>query len=107
MSIGIPRIKDSNTETLSGTKVLTAADAYIQILDPGGSARELDMPSGTGTQGGRCVVVNAAAASEAITVKQSDSSTTVVVIDQNESAELVCTGQSAAAGWQVVGITES
>ncbi|MBN86836.1 MAG: hypothetical protein CL885_04865 [Dehalococcoidia bacterium] len=107
MSIGIPRIKDANTETLSGAKVLTAADAYHQNLDCGGSAREVDLPSGTGTQGGEVMITNASDAAEAITVKQSDSSTTVIVIDQNESAQLVCNGVSAAAGWQAVGITES
>ena len=107
MSIGIPRIKDANTETLADNATLTAASAYHQNLDPGGSAREVDMPSGTGTQGGECMITNAADAAEAITVKQSDSSTTVIVIDQNQSALLVCNGVSAAAGWQVVGVTEA
>ena len=101
MSIGIPRIRDANTETLtSDPTVLTAASAYHQNLDPGGAARELDLPSGTGTQGGEVMITNAADAAEAITVKQSDSSTTVIVIDQNQSALLVCNGVSAAAGWQ-------
>ena len=106
MSIGVPRIKDANTETMTATGVLTAASAYHQILDPDG-AKELDMPNGTTTQGGRCVITNSADAAEAITVKQSDSSTTVVVIDQNESATLVCTGAGSTTGWQVVGITEA
>ena len=106
MSIGIPRIRDANTETLTGTKVLVANDAYHQILDPDG-AREVDMPSGPNTQGGRCMITNAASGAEAITVKQSDSSTTVIVIDQNQSAELVCNGGATTNGWQAVGITES
>ena len=107
MSIGIPRIKDANTETLSDDPtVLTAASAYHQILDPAG-AKELDLPSGTGTQGGEVMITNTADAAEAITVKQSDSSTTVAVIDQNQSALFVCNGVSAAAGWQIVGITEA
>ena len=107
MSIGAPQYADTNTETLAATKVLVANDAYHQNLDCGGSGREVDMPSGTATQGGRCMITNASGAAEAITVKQSDSSTTVIVIDQNESAELVCNGVSAAAGWQAVGVTES
>jgi hypothetical protein len=107
MSIGIPRIRDANTETLtSDPTVLTANSAYHQILDPDG-AKELDLPSGTGTQGGEVMITNTAGGAEAITVKQSDSSTTVAVIDQNQSALLVCNGVSAAAGWQVVGITEA
>ena len=98
MSIGIPRIKDGNTETMTGTGVLTAASAYHQILDAGGSTRELDMPSGTGTKGGECMVTNTGG--EAITVKQSDSSTTVIAIATGESALLLCNGLSAANGWQ-------
>lgn len=105
MSIGIPRIRDVNTETLtSNPTVLTAASAYHQNLDSDG-AKEVDMPSGTGTQGGECMITNTGG--ESITVKQSDSSTTVIVIDTAQSALLVCNGVSAAAGWQAVGITEA
>lgn len=106
MSIGIPRIKDANTETLTGTRVLTVGDAYHQILDPGGSGREVDMPDGT-LQGMECMVTNSADMSEALTIKQSDSSTTVIVIDQNQSALLVCNGGGSVTGWQSAGITES
>jgi len=68
MSIGIPRIKDANTETLtSDPTVLTAASAYHQILDSDGN-KDVDMPSGTGTQGGECVITNTGG--ETITVKQ-------------------------------------
>jgi hypothetical protein len=105
MSIGIPRIRDANTETLtSNPTVLTAASAYHQIIDSDG-AKDVDMPSGTGTQGGECMITNTGG--ESITVKQSDSSTTVIVIDTAQSALLVCNGASAAAGWQAVGITEA
>lgn len=98
MSIGIPRIRDANTETMGGTVVLTAASAYHQNLDPGGSARELDLPSGTGTQGGEVMITNTGG--EVITVKQSDSSTTLITLAAGESALLLCNGVSAAAGWQ-------
>jgi hypothetical protein len=58
MSIGIPRIRDANTETLtSNPTVLTAASAYHQNLDSDG-AKDVDMPSGTGTQGGECMITN-------------------------------------------------
>ena len=97
MSIGIPRIRDANTETMTGTLVLTAASAYHQILDPDGT-RELDLPSGTGTQGGEVMVTNTGG--EVITVKQSDSSTTLITLAAGESALLLCNGLSAAAGWQ-------
>ena len=107
MSIGAPQYGDTNTETLSGTKTLVANDSYHQNLDAGGSGRTVVLPSGTATQGGRVHITNASDMAEALTVQQSDASTTVIVIDQNESAELVCNGVSAAAGWQSVGITEA
>ena len=107
MSIGIPRIEDVNVETLGGTKTLVANDAYHQVLDPGGSGRTVVLPSGTGTQGGEVLIQNSADMAEAITVQQSDASTTVIVIDQNESALLLCNGQSTTTGWQAAGITES
>ena len=117
MTIGAPQYKDNNTATLSATYefpgssstdlVLAADDAYLQTLDCGGGARTIVMPAGDGTQGGRCMIINMSDAAEAITVQQSDASTTVLVIDQNESAEVVCNGQSTTTGWQAVGVTES
>ena len=108
MSIGAPQYKDSRTKTdMDDTLTLVANDAYHQNLDANGSARNLVMPAGDGTQGGRCMIINMSDAAEAITVQQSDASTTVLVIDQNESAEVVCNGQSTTTGWQAVGITES
>ena len=98
MSIGIPRIKDGNTETLTDNPtVLTAASAYHQRIDSDG-AKDVDMPSGTGTQGGECMITNTGG--ETITVKQSDSSTTIIAIAAGESALLLCNGLSAANGWQ-------
>ena len=107
MSIGAPQYKDNNTEALADNKTLVANDAYLQTLDCGGSARNLVMPAGDGTQGGRCMIINMSDSTEAITVQQADASTTVLVIDQNESAEVVCNGQSTTTGWQAVGVTES
>lgn len=107
MSIGAPQYKGTNTETLAGTKTLVANDDVFQNLDPGGAGRTVVMPSGTATLGGRVHITNAADAAENITVQQSDASTTVATISQNESAEFVCNGVSAAAGWQAVGIAET
>lgn len=107
MSIGAPMYPATNTETLAGTKTLVHTDDNYQNLDCGGSARIVVLPSGTATLGGVCHITNASDAAEAITVQQSDASTTVVVIDQNQSATMICTGVSAAAGWQTHGITES
>ena len=106
MSIGIPRIQDNNTETLGADKTLVVGDAYYQTLDPAGT-RTVILPAGDSSQGARVMIQNTADQSEAITVQQSDASTTVAVIDQNESAEFVCNGQSTTTGWQAVGITEA
>lgn len=105
MSIGMPKYRDKKEETLDDNKVLTAADAYHQILDAGGSGREVDLPSGTGTQGGEVMITNSGG--EDLTIKQSDSSATVAVVSTTESALFVCTGVSAAAGWQAAGLAET
>ena len=99
MSIGIPRIKDNNTETLSGTKTLVVGDAYFQTLDPGGSARNVVLPAGDSSQGAEVMIQNTADGSEDITVQQSDASTAVATVGQNESGEFVCNGQSTTTGW--------
>ena len=106
MSIGAPQYADKNVETLTGTKTFVVGDAYHQVLDPDGN-RVVVMPDSLTTQGGRCMITNEASTTETITVQQSDASTTVAVIDQNESAEFVCNGGPTTTGWQAVGITEA
>ena len=44
MSIGIPRIRDANTETMDGTLVLTAASAYPVLLQTHRGQDSGDMP---------------------------------------------------------------
>ena len=105
MSIGIPRIRDANTEDLTGTKTLVAGDAYHQILDANGSSRNLVCPAGPTTQGGEFMLTNSGG--EDITVQQSDASTTVAVVASTESAMFVCNGDAATNAWQTVGIAET
>ena len=95
MSIGIPGIRDANSETLSGTKTLTLNDARTQILDPGGAGRQLTLPAET--NGVELIVSNSADASEDITVKEDGGATTIVVISQNEDAFLTSDGTSWVA----------
>jgi len=73
-----------NTETLGATRVLLDRDAHVQKLDPGGSAREVDLRKAT--KGDWFLIVNAADASENLTIKQPDSSTTLATVNQNEAA---------------------
>ena len=106
MSIGIPRIKDANTEDLGeATKTLVAGDAYHQILDAGGTGQNVVCPSGITTQGGEFMLTNSGG--ETLTVKQSDASTTVAAVATAKSAKFVCNGDGIVKGWQAVGITES
>jgi len=90
MSIGVDRIKDLNTETLGANKTLGVGDAFIQRIDPGGSARDILLPAEA--QGLHVLINNTANASEALTVKEDGDSTTIVSIAQNEEAELWCDG---------------
>ena len=90
MSIGITRIEDVNTETLTGQKTLTVNDARIQRLDPGGAGRDVLLPAEE--QGLRVTIVNTADAAEDLTVKEDSDTTTIVTISQNEDAELYCDG---------------
>ena len=120
------KYESSNAETLSGAKTLAVTDAKFQFLDPGGSARNVDLPDlrtlttdtnseGTGdagtdryvdAQGGYFVISNTADASEVITVRGWNGSSTTGTIctpTQNETALLHWTG--ATNGW--IGIAGS
>lgn len=78
-----------NVETLSGDKTLLATDEQRQVLDPGGAARNVDLPADQ--EGLEYVIVNTADAAETITVRDADTNT-VVSIAQNESARVMNTG---------------
>ena len=116
----------SNAETLSAAKSLAVTDAKYQFLDPGGSARNVDLPDlraktsdsnseGTGTYGtdryidmnsGYFVISNTADGSEVITVRGWNGSSTTGTIctpTQNETAMVVWTG--ITSGW--IGIAGS
>ena len=120
------KYNSSNAETLSGAKTLAVTDAKFQFLDPGGSARNVDLPdlrtlttdtnseatgdAGTDryvdAQGGYFVISNTADAAEVITVRGWNGSSTTGTIctpTQNETALLHWTG--ATNGW--IGIAGS
>lgn len=78
-----------NVETLSGDKTLSSTDEQRQVLDPGGAARNVDLPSDQ--EGLEYVIVNTADAAEAITVRDADTNT-VVTVNQNEAARVMNTG---------------
>jgi len=88
------------TETLTGARVLTAAEVSDNLtlaLDPGGAARNVDLPAtSTDLAGQEFVIINTADAAEALTVRLTGGGATVATIDQNEHAILRCF--SATAG---------
>lgn len=86
--------QDNNVETLSGDKTLSYGDASIQVLDPGGAARNVDLPSDS--VGQAYLIVNTADAAETITVRD-DGDTAVASVAQNEACYFVNTGSGYVA----------
>ena len=82
---------DVNTETLTGDKTLTVNDVAMQILDPGGSNRNVVLPAEEHSVGLSFVIRNSADAAEILTV-QNDASGTVCTPTQNETALVWCNG---------------
>jgi len=96
------------TETLGADRVLTAAevaDSYIIALDPGGAARNVDLPVTTALAGQEFIIINTADAAETITVRLTAGGATVATVDQNEHARLVC--YSATAGSWVGSVSKA
>lgn len=92
MSIGIPRLKDKNPETLTGTKTLVINDAYFQVLDPGGAGRTVTLPAAA--QGAEAVIVNTADAAEVLTIQDPTGPTTIATPTQAERALVWSDGTS-------------
>jgi len=92
--IGFVYPQDNNVETLSDDKTLSYSDAAIQVLDPGGSARNVDLPADQ--VGQAYLIVNTADAAETITVRD-DGDTAIADVAQNEAAYFVNTGSGYVA----------
>ena len=120
------KYESSNAETLSGAKTLAVTDSKYQFLDPGGSARNVDLPDmrplttdinseGTGdagtdryvdAQGGFFVISNTADGSEVITVRGwNGSSTTGTIMTPTQNETALCYWTGATNGW--IGIAGS
>lgn len=88
------------TETLSGARVLTAAEVAnygIIAFDPGGAGRNVDLPAASAALAGqRVVIINTADAAETLTVRLTGGGATVATVDQSENATMIC--YSATAG---------
>ena len=98
--------QSSNVETLSGDKTVANNDEQVQVLDPNGSARNVDLPADE--QGLVYEVVNTASAANDLTVRDTDGNT-IHAVSQDESAKFynhgggyVVLGGAAASGGQDV-----
>lgn len=84
--------RSMNVETLAATKTLAVTDKFYQKLDPGGSARNVVLPTESSSVDLDFQIINAADAAENLVVKASDGSTTIATINQNEEGIFVCDG---------------
>lgn len=94
------RFPSAVSATLTGTRTLTLAEVdrtNFWAFDPGGAARNLDLPAEESCDGTVLFIANKADAAEAITVRN-DAAATVTVISQSESAIVWCDG----AAWHAL-----
>ena len=100
MSIGIPRIRDKNTEDIAGVaKTLVVGDAYYQNIDAGGTATSINLPGIF--QGAEVFITNTGG--ETITVYAADATTTIAALATTESQKIVCNG----VAWETIDIQET
>lgn len=85
--------------TLAADLALTAQYRQVLRIDPGGAARDIDLPAEATSNGLSFEIVNIADAAENLVVKD-DAGTTIVTISQNEKATVICEG----AAWYHTGI---
>ena len=93
-------------ETLTGTRVLTSAEVLettVFSFDPGGAARNLDLPAPAANLAGCFLLIhNTADAAEILTIRSGPGGSTVCTPTQNEAAVVWCTGQIWRGG-QIIG----
>ena len=94
-------------ETLAAAKTIGDDDAMILKMDPGGSARDVNLPAeGDIDPAGRMYwIVNAADAAENLVVKN-DGGDTIATINQNESAFVYNAGKSGGteSSWVLIAV---
>ena len=76
-------------QTLTGTYTIDADSPNVLALDPGGAARNVDLPAEA--NGLFYIIANAADAAENITVRN-DAAGTVGTVGQNEVGVVFCIG---------------
>jgi len=86
----MPRLQ-SNAQTLSADLVLTHDSKQLQLLDPGGAGRNVDLPAEEESAGLFFVIANRADALEILTIRD-DAGATICTPTQNETAIVFCDG---------------
>lgn len=79
------------TRTAAADIVLTEKSPMIQFIDPGGAARNVDLPAEAVSKGLVFLISNQADAAEVLTIRD-DSATTIATPTQAEAAILFCNG---------------
>lgn len=79
--------------TLSGDLTLDASSANFQALDPGGSARDVTMPTAADSDGLLFWIFNAADAAENLVIKD-DGGSTLLTLPQAACGIVGCDGSS-------------
>ena len=88
-----------NMETLAGTKTLTPQDAQFQLLDPGGSHRNVDLPAEEASQGLFFVIKNTADDAENLVVRN-DNGDDKETLAEDRWGIFMCDGTS----WETMGV---
>ena len=92
---------EPQTQTLAADLTLAAAHPWIQVLDPGGAARNVDLPPEE--EGLMFWIINIADAAETITVREDAGVTTICTVagsaggTTNQRALIVCARNAAGA----------
>lgn len=92
MLTGISLRERVNTETLTAAKTLTVDELHkygVQVLDPGGAGRDVNLPAEADSVGLSVLIKNSADAAEVLTIKD-DGGSTICTPTQNESAVCMC-----------------
>ena len=90
------RFPSRGIETLAADRVITGAEIekyQFFTFDPGGAARNVDLPAEAASKGAVLFIANAADAAEVITIRN-DAAGTICTPTQNETAVCFCDGTS-------------